>query len=67
MLEGASGEAVVRVAANSGQRAVRAAAAAAARNLPAESAKEVLAGLMTDDDPSIRKVAAASSPERHAE
>jgi HEAT repeat protein len=60
LLEGAAGEDVVRTAAQSADPIVRVAAAAAARNLPVESANDVLAGLMTDDDPGIRKVARAS-------
>jgi HEAT repeat protein len=63
LLEGATGQEVVRVAARSDDPMVRVAAAAAARNLPAQSAKDVLAGLVTDDDPGIRKVARASAPE----
>jgi len=62
MLEGATGEEVVRAASQSDDSAVRVAAAAAARNLPAESANAVLEDLAADEDPGIRKVARRSAP-----
>jgi HEAT repeat protein len=62
LLEGASGESVVRAAAQSRDPVVRVAAAAAARNLPPESARAVLVSLATDDDPGVSKVARASAP-----
>lgn len=62
LLEGATGEEVVRVAARSDDPVVRVAAAAAARNLPAQSARAVLTELASDEDPGIRKVARASAP-----
>ena len=61
LLEGAAGEDVVRTAAQSDDPVVRVAAAAAARNLPAESASDVLAQLVRDADSGIRKVARASA------
>jgi HEAT repeat protein len=62
VLEGATGEEVVRVAARSDDPVVRVAAAAAARNLPAQSARAVLTELASDEDPGIRKVARDSAP-----
>ena len=62
LLEGATGQEVVRVAARSDDPVVRVAAAAAARNLPAQSARAVLTELATDEDPGIRKVARTSAP-----
>lgn len=62
VLEGAAGEEVVRVTARSGDPVVRVAAAAAARNLPAQSARNVLTELESDKDPGIRKVSRASTP-----
>ena len=61
MLQGAAGEGVVRAAATSDNPVIRVAAAAAARNLPPESASEVLVELEDDQDPGIRKVARASA------
>ena len=61
MLEGAAGEHVVRTAAQSPDPVVRVAAAAAAKNLSSQSAGEVLADLVVDEDPGIRKVARASA------
>jgi HEAT repeat protein len=63
VLDGASGEKVIRTAAQARDPIVRVAAAAAARNLPAESARGVLERLVDDDDAGIRKVARASAPE----
>jgi len=51
----------VRAAAQSSDPVVRVAAAAAARNLPAESANDVLGDLVSDADAGIRKVAQASA------
>jgi HEAT repeat protein len=62
LLEGATGEEVVRAAAHSADDAVRVAAAAATANLPAESARGILADLESDADPGVRKVAANSAP-----
>jgi hypothetical protein len=62
LLEDATGQEVVNAAARSADPTVRVAAAAAARNLPADSARVVLSQLITDDDPGIRKVAIASMP-----
>jgi HEAT repeat protein len=62
VLEGATGEGVVREAARSDDPVVRVAAAAAARNLPDQSARDVLTELESDEDPGIRKVARSSAP-----
>lgn len=56
--------AIVRDAARSGDDTVRVAAAAAARNLPAAKASEVLEGLVVDADPGVRKVARDAAPKR---
>lgn len=54
------GSEAVQTAARSEDPVVRVAAAAAARNLPRESAEQVLRRLSDDDDAGIRKVARAS-------
>jgi len=63
LLEGNAGQDVVAVAARHGDSAVRVAAAAAARNLPADDASAVLTDLVGDDEPGVRKVARASVPD----
>lgn len=55
---------VVADAARSPTEAVRVAAAAAARNLPAAKASSVLEPLVTDSDPGVRKVARDAAPRR---
>ena len=62
LLEGNQGQAVITAAAQHSDSAVRVAAAAAARNLPASDASDVLSGLIADADPGVRKVARASVP-----
>ncbi|KRE52383.1 hypothetical protein ASG92_25365 [Arthrobacter sp. Soil736] len=61
LLEG--GQDVVLAAAHSDEAIIRAAAAGAARNLPAESAVAVLADLVGDTDAGVRKVARSAIPE----
>jgi hypothetical protein len=60
LLDGDTGEPVVRLAAGSSDPAVRVAAAAAARNQLPESAGRLLTGLASDPDPGIQKVARRS-------
>ena len=67
LLEDGAGQEIVRIAAESTDPVVRVAAAAAARNLPVPSARDILAELATDDDPGIRKVARDSVPDDSAE
>jgi len=62
LLEGDQGKDVVVAAANSDTASVRVAAAAAANNLPTESAVEVLMELVDDNDAGVRKVALSSVP-----
>lgn len=62
LLEGAQGKDVVEAAARSETASVRVAAAAAANNLPADSAAEVLMDLVDDSDEGVRKVALSSVP-----
>jgi hypothetical protein len=57
----AGGAQAVETAAQSADPVVRVAAAAAARNLPRDTARQVLRRLTEDDDAGIRKVARASS------
>lgn len=59
LIQGGAG--IVETAADSGDPVVRVAAAAAARNLPAEPARQVLSRLSDDADAGIRKVARASA------
>lgn len=62
LLEGDQGKDVVAAAAHSETASVRVAAAAAANNLPADSAAVVLMNLVDDSDPGVRKVALTSVP-----
>lgn len=62
LLEGDQGKDVVAAAAHSETASIRVAAAAAANNLPADSAAEVLMDLVDDSDPGVRKVALSSVP-----
>ncbi len=62
LLEGDQGKDVVEAAAHSETASVRVAAAAAANNLPADSASEVLMDLVDDSDEGVRKVALSSVP-----
>jgi hypothetical protein len=61
LLDGDTGEPVVRLAAESPDVVVRVAAAAAARNLLPDSADRLLADLAADPDPGIQKVARRSA------
>jgi hypothetical protein len=56
---------VVKAAAKSADAVVRVAAAAAARNLPAEAAEEVLAPLMADNDAGVQKTASKVAAPGH--
>lgn len=60
LIEGAQD--VVAAAAKNPNDAVRVAAAAASKNLPADQAADVLVGLMGDLDPGVRKTALKSVP-----
>lgn len=62
LLEGDQGKDVVAAAAHSEMASIRVAAAAAANNLPADSAAVVLMDLIDDSDPGVRKVALSSVP-----
>ncbi|MDR6413350.1 hypothetical protein [Pseudarthrobacter sulfonivorans] len=62
LLEGDQGKDIVEAAAHSETASVRVAAAAAANNLPADSAAEVLMDLVDDSDEGVRKVALSSVP-----
>lgn len=62
LLEGDQGKDVVAAAAHSETASIRVAAAAAANNLPAESAAVVLMDLVDDSDAGVRKVALSSVP-----
>ncbi|MET4589301.1 hypothetical protein [Arthrobacter sp. 754] len=62
LLEGDQGKDVVAAAAHSETASVRVAAAAAATNLPTDSAAEVLMDLVDDSDEGVRKVALSSVP-----
>lgn len=62
LLEGDQGKDVVEAAAHSETASIRVAAAAAANNLPADSAAVVLMDLVDDSDPGVRKVALSSVP-----
>ena len=62
LLEGDQGKDVVAAAAHSETASIRVAAAAAANNLPADSAAVVLMDLVDDSDPGVRKVALSSVP-----
>ncbi|WP_375138090.1 HEAT repeat domain-containing protein [Streptomyces sp. Act143] len=53
--------AVVNRAAQSADPALRVAAAAAARNLPARDSNDILVGLVADEDMGVRKVAVTSA------
>ena len=57
-------EAVVRMAAQSADPAVRVAAAAAAANMPTAESSNVLLELVGDPDPGVRKVARQAVPEK---
>jgi hypothetical protein len=61
LLQNSAGADVVRNAAHSDDSVLRIAAAAAARNLPIDSAIEILYLLATDNDPGIQKVARTSA------
>ena len=61
LIEDNAAAGVVRAGARSDNPVLRVAAAAAARNLPVQIAREILAPLNDDGDPGIRKVARASS------
>ncbi len=58
---------VVETGAHHADPAVRVAAAAAAGNLPADAASDLLVDLVTDSDPGVRKVARSSVPEAHSD
>ena len=62
LLEGDRGQDVIAAAAEHSDAAVRVPAAAAARNLPASDASDVLQTLIEDHDPGVRKVARAGPP-----
>ncbi|MGM9473746.1 hypothetical protein ACS5PJ_17300 [Pseudarthrobacter sp. YS3] len=62
LLEGDQGKDVVAAAAHSETASVRVAAAAAANNLPSDSAAEVLMDLVDDSDQGVRKVALSAVP-----
>ncbi|MET3952701.1 hypothetical protein [Arthrobacter sp. UYEF36] len=62
LLEGDQGQDVVAAATRSGTASIRVASAAAARNLPAESASTILTDLVDDDDSGVRKVAVSPVP-----
>ncbi|WP_247048725.1 hypothetical protein [Arthrobacter rhizosphaerae] len=62
LLEGDQGKDVVTAAAHSETASIRVAAAAAANNLPADSAAVILMDLVDDSDPGVRKVALSSVP-----
>jgi hypothetical protein len=63
LLEGSLGLDVVRAGMQHSNPAVRVAAAAATKNLPATEASEVLVELVSDNDPGVRKVAMSSVPD----
>lgn len=58
-----SGLDVIETAARHDDPILRAAAAAASRNLPKRSARRVLLDLVTDADPGVRKIARSSAPD----
>jgi HEAT repeat protein len=62
LIKGAKSADIVRAAAQSDEPAVRVAAAAAASNLAASGASDVLVELVGDPDPGVRKVARAAVP-----
>ena len=62
LLEGDQGQDVVVAAAHSATASIRVAAAAAAGNLPTESASAVLMDLVGDTDAGVRKVALSAIP-----
>lgn len=62
LLEGDQGQDIVKAAAHSKTASIRVAAAAAATNLPADSAAAVLMDLVDDTDAGVRKVALSSVP-----
>ncbi|MGF0174465.1 hypothetical protein ACQF36_29360 [Streptomyces sp. Marseille-Q5077] len=62
LLEDDQGQDVILSAAQSDDPVLRVAAASAAANLPAASAANVLAGLASDGDAGVRKVALSSVP-----
>ncbi|MBV1778207.1 hypothetical protein KRR55_03640 [Paeniglutamicibacter sp. ABSL32-1] len=63
LLEGGAGRDVVAAAAHSDTASVRVAAAAAAGNLPTDSAAPVLMDLVDDNDAGVRKVALSAVPQ----
>lgn len=63
LLEGGAGRDVVAMAARSDMASIRVAAAAAAGNLPTDSAAPVLMDLVDDADAGVRKVALSSVPQ----
>ena len=63
LLEGDQGQDVVVAAAHSDTASIRVAAAAAAGNLPTESASTVLMDLVGDTDAGVRKVALSAVPD----
>ena len=62
LIKGAKSADIVRTAAQHDEPAVRVAAAAAASNLAASGASDVLVELVGDPDPGVRKVARAAVP-----